>query len=244
VDLARVLAAERAAPVAPVAAVGVDDDLAAGEPAVALRAADAELPGRVDVVHRLLVEELRRHDLLHHVLDDRLPEGRVGDVGAMLRGDDDGLRAHGLAVPVLDGHLALAIGEQEGQLPRLAGLRELLPDAVRRVDGEGHVLLGLVAGEAEHHALVAGSLLLEQALALGDALGDVRRLLLDRDDHRAAVAVEAALGARVADVADDTLGELAELRLALTGDLASYPHPAGLDERLAGDAAVRVLGHA
>ena len=39
VDLARVLAAERAAAVAAVAAVGVDDDLPAGEAAVALRAA-------------------------------------------------------------------------------------------------------------------------------------------------------------------------------------------------------------
>src|SRR6185436_19855900 len=48
VDLGGVLAAERAAAVAGHAAVGVDDDLAAGEPAVAHRAADDELAGRVD----------------------------------------------------------------------------------------------------------------------------------------------------------------------------------------------------
>ena len=48
VDLRRVLARERAAAVAGHAAVGVDDDLAAGEAAVADRAADHELAGRVD----------------------------------------------------------------------------------------------------------------------------------------------------------------------------------------------------
>ena len=49
VDLGRVLAGEGAAAVRRRAAVGVDDDLAAGEAAVAVRAADDELAGRVDV---------------------------------------------------------------------------------------------------------------------------------------------------------------------------------------------------
>ena len=49
VDLGRVLARERAAAVRRSAAVGVDDDLAAGEPGVAHRPADHELAGRVDV---------------------------------------------------------------------------------------------------------------------------------------------------------------------------------------------------
>src|SRR5690606_17147902 len=49
VNLGRVLAGEGAAAVAGHAAVGVDDDLAAGQAAVAHRAADHELAGRVDV---------------------------------------------------------------------------------------------------------------------------------------------------------------------------------------------------
>jgi hypothetical protein len=112
------------------------------------RSADDRLAGRVDVVDRLLVEELRRHDLLHHLLDDRLLQRHVGHLGAMLRRHDDGLGAHRLAVAVLDGDLALAVGQQEGQLARLAGLGELLADAMRGIDGEGHVLLRLVAGVA------------------------------------------------------------------------------------------------
>ena len=49
VDLRGVLAAESAAAVAAHAAVGVDDDLAAGHAGVAVRTADDELAGRVDV---------------------------------------------------------------------------------------------------------------------------------------------------------------------------------------------------
>src|SRR6478735_4994728 len=48
VDLGRVLAGEGAAAVAGHAAVGVDDDLAAGQAGVAHRAADLETPGGVD----------------------------------------------------------------------------------------------------------------------------------------------------------------------------------------------------
>ena len=49
VDLGRILAGEGAAAVRRRAAVGVDDDLAAGEAGVAVGAADVELAGRIDV---------------------------------------------------------------------------------------------------------------------------------------------------------------------------------------------------
>ena len=49
---------ERAAAVAGHAAVGVDDDLAAGEPAVGVRAAELEVAGRVDEDLEVVVVEL------------------------------------------------------------------------------------------------------------------------------------------------------------------------------------------
>src|SRR4029078_5662970 len=71
VDLARVLAAERAAAVATHAAVGVDDDLASGEATVGVRAAEHERPGRVDphlvVVVGELLGDRRADDLLYEV---------------------------------------------------------------------------------------------------------------------------------------------------------------------------------
>ena len=60
VDLGRILAAERAATVAAPAAVGVDDDLPAGQAAVAVRAADHEAAGRVDVVGDVAASTSRR----------------------------------------------------------------------------------------------------------------------------------------------------------------------------------------
>src|SRR5207247_5325908 len=127
-----------------------------------------------------------------------------------LRGDDHRVGAQRPPAAVLDRHLALAVGTEEGEEPRAPRFAEPLPDAVRGVDGEGHVLPGLVAGVAEHHALVARALLLEEPLALGDALRDVERLPLDRRHDGAAVAVEAALRG-VAAVADPVLRDLAEV---------------------------------
>ena len=69
-----------------------------------------------------------------------------------------------------------------------------LVETVRQHDRQRHQLRGLVAGEAEHHALIAGA-------ADVDAHRDVARLLADRDQHRRGVAVEAEAGVGVADLA-------------------------------------------
>ena len=42
-------------------------------------------------------------------------------------------------------------------MPSLRTLGQLLHQAVGQVNGERHQAIGLVAGEADHHALVAGS---------------------------------------------------------------------------------------
>ena len=52
------------------AAVGVDDDLAAGEASVAHRAADDEAPGGVDEVLGVGIEQVGGDDRLDDVLDD------------------------------------------------------------------------------------------------------------------------------------------------------------------------------
>ena len=62
VDLGWILAAEGAAAVTAPAAVGVDDDLAAGETAVAVRTADDELAGRVDVIIDVAGDQFCRQD--------------------------------------------------------------------------------------------------------------------------------------------------------------------------------------
>ena len=74
-----------------------------------------------------------------------------------------------------------------------------------------------------------------------DALGDVRRLLLDRDQRAAGLVVEAVVGARVADVADRLADDLLEVDVGLRRDLAEDDDEAGGGGRLAGDAGVGVV---
>ena len=106
------------------------------------------------------------------------------DLRAVLGGDHHGVDPPGLAVLVLDRDLALAVGPQPGEPSGLAELRQPDRQLVGQLDRHGHQIRRLVAGKAEHQALVAGALLLVQALALGDALRDVRALLAQRPPSR------------------------------------------------------------
>jgi hypothetical protein len=120
VHLGRVLARKRAAAMGRRAAIGIDDDLAPGQARVAIRAADLEAAGGVDVIDRLVREQLGRdhrgHGLLH-------PGFQLGILGAfviarlVLGGDDDGGAGGGAAILEAQGHLALGVGFEEGAAP-------------------------------------------------------------------------------------------------------------------------------
>jgi hypothetical protein len=79
-------------------------------------------------------------------------------------------------------------------LPFAADVGLLLDELVGELDGQGHELGGIAAGEAEHHALVA------RALAV-DAHGDVGGLLVEATST-AQVGVEPHVAGGVADLAD------------------------------------------
>ena len=236
VHLRGVLARESAAAVAGVAAVGVDDYLAAGQTGVAVWSADDEAAGRVDVVFRLAVQELLRNDGLDDVLDQILLDLLLGHVGVVLRGDQDGIHAHGLIVFVFDGHLGLAVRTQVGQHAVLADLRQLHRQLVSQRDGQRHEFRGLRAGVAEHDALVAGA-----ADFLVRAHGDVRGLLVHRDDDAGAERIEAVFALRVADVGDHLAGDALDVDVAGRGHFAHDHHEAGRRAGLAGDSAQLVL---
>ena len=117
-------------------------------------------------------------------------------------------------------------------------------------DGQRHELRRLVAGEAEHHALVAGALQVEHVVVVDvgahlegvrHALADVGRLFVDGDHDAAGLVVVAVQRVRVADLADRLAHDLGDVHVGLGGDLAGDEGKAGGDERLAGHAAVRVV---
>ena len=234
VDLRGIFSRERAAAVTSAAAVRVDDDLAAGEAGVALRSADHEAAGRVDVEDGVAIEQLGRHGRLDHLLDDRFAQIGVADVRRVLRGDDDRAGADRTLAVVLDGDLRLAVGTEEIEVARLARFGEALDELVRERDRQRHQLRRLADGEAEHEALIAGA-------AGIDALRDVGRLRIDRGDHGAGLAVETVLGARVADLADGVADDGGKIDVGLGRDLARDHGHAGGDQRLTGDAAERIF---
>src|SRR5205814_10050077 len=105
VDFRRVFAAERAATVARVTAVRVDDDLAARESGIAHRPADGERAGAVHAIDRVLVEPPRGDRGLHHDLLDIRLDALLRHAGVVLRRDDDGVDSLRYAARVLHGHL-------------------------------------------------------------------------------------------------------------------------------------------
>ncbi len=66
------------------AAVGVNDDLAAGQSAVPHRSADHEPAGRVDEVAGIRVKQFSRNNRFNDLLDDMFFNLRMIDVGGVL----------------------------------------------------------------------------------------------------------------------------------------------------------------
>src|SRR5262249_3514191 len=101
------------------------------------------------------------------------------------------------------------------------------------------------------HPLVARAGLVERVVVarvvlnlvrVVDAERDVRRLLVDRDDDAARFRVEAVLRPRVADVLDRVADDLPDVDVRVGRHLAGDDDETGRDERLARDAAVRIVG--
>ena len=217
-------------------AVGVDDDLAAGEPGVALRSANDEPAGRVDVHrHLLLRAELIGDRRLDHLFSNLAAQLRRGDRVGVLRRENDGVDVHRHVVLVQHRHLRLAIGTKPLESLRSPHIGELLRDAVREHDRKRHQLVRLVGRVTEHHPLVAG--------ATGvDAHRDVGRLRADAVDDRAGVEVVAIARVGVADALDRPAHDARDVDVRLGRDLTGYAGETGRDERFAGDTGRRIVG--
>ena len=166
----------------------------------------------------------------------------------MLRGDNDGIDSDGAALLViLNGDLGLAVGSEIGELAEFPDGGELLCELMGQGDGHRHELRGLVAGVAEHHALVAGTVLELVIFAvlvlkgLVNAHSDIAGLLVNVRDDAAGVAVKAVFCAVVAYLTNDLARDTRNVNIALGAYLAHDMDKAGGDGGLAGDAPLRVL---
>ena len=229
-----------------VSAVGVHDDLPPGQSGVPRGAADNEPARGIDQIPGLPADQLRGNHGLHHLLQQLLPDLLLGNLRRVLGGDHHRVHRHGLAVLIHHGHLGLAVGPQPGQGAVLPHLRQLAGQPVAQGDGHGQQLRRLVAGVAEHHALVAGAglpgLFLPALQGLVHALGDVRALGMHRGEHGAGVAVKVLFTAVVSDVQHHLPGDIGDLHPGGGADLAHHVDNAGGGEGFAGHPGLGILG--
>ena len=255
------------------AAVGVDDDLAAGQTGVAVRASDHELAGRVDVKDDLGVEQggdpwfddgpdSRKKNLedilfdlvVHRLVDSILSEpgnGLLvahpaefgGDEFVVLGGNHYGVDPHRVVgLVIFDGELGFGVRPQVRHQLRVvvADAGENLEGDVGEIERQRKIVLGVAAGIAEHHSLVAGPLLVR---VLPDHTAvDVVALLVDCRKHSAGRAVEHVFALVVADAVDDTAYRLLDVHIGILGaHFAADYHQSGGAESLTGHLGLFIL---
>ena len=114
---------------------------------------------------------------------------------------------------VLDGDLGFAVGAEVGKVAVLADFGEPHGEFVRQRDRHRHQLRRLIAGVAEHHALVAGP-------AGIHAHGDIARLFVDAGNDRAGIGVESKQRVVVADGGDGAANQGLEIDVGFGGNFA------------------------
>src|SRR5687768_11805172 len=223
------------------AAVGIDDDLAAGEAGVTERPTDHEVPGGVDKDAGAAVEISSGDNLSDNRVLDVSADAFLVDIVVVLSRDDDGIHADGLAVRILNSYLALAIWPEIRDAALLPGVGQLPAQILGKLDGERHQLRCLIAGETDHHALVASAdrfdlgighlalLLFERVI---DAHCDVGRLTGETNVD-VAVGGRTQLAAGVADAVEHAAHQLLDfLRRRQWGHFAIDRDPITLVVRL------------
>lgn len=198
------------------------------------------------MVDGVLIKQIGRDDLLDDFLKDLGTEIGGGDFLGVLGGNDDGVDPQRdgstTILLVLDGDLGLRVGAEPGKGAGATSNSHGGVELVGKHDGEGHQLLGLVCRVSEHDTLVTGTVILERAVV--ETLGDIGRLLLDRDENVAGLVVEALGRVVVANLLNGLADNLLVVDLGLGGDFTENHDHAGLGGGLAGDLGGRVFPEA
>ena len=223
-----------------IAAVGVANNLSAGKTGVPVRAADDEVTGGVDVDvgHLLQGEAVLGQHRGDDTLPDVLPQLLDFKIGAVHDRNHHGFNAHHLIVLViLRRHLGLAVGTEQVVAADAGG--EPVGKSPGHGGRQGHQLLGLGAGTAEHHALVSCA-----AYLVVGAQGNVGRLGMNPALDFHGIGIKAALRVHIADFPDHLPGYRRVVHLGTGGNLAADEAEVGGDHGFAGYPGIRVLGKA
>ncbi len=134
-------------------------------------------------------------------------------------------------------HLALGVRTHEGQLLVAPHLRVVFHQTVRQINRQRHQAAGLVAGETEHHPLVARATRVHTHR-------DVSRLRVDVAVHLAGVGGEADRRVHIADLADGVAHQLVHDgpgQRRPCGDLTRHHRQVGRHHRLACHPALGIM---
>ena len=111
---------------------------------------------------------------------------------------------------------------------------------MRKVERERHIVGSLIAGVAEHHALVAGTLVFSHG-AFHTAV-DVLRLLVQSREYATRFGVKLQLAAGVAYAANHATSHLHKVDVGIALHLAGNKHLSGGNESFASHLRLRVVG--
>ena len=169
VYLGRIFARKRTAAVRGGPAVGIDDNLAPGQPRVTVRPTDDESPRRVHMPFGVFGNPAFGQHFQNIRLDNRANVLRFLLFVLVLGGQHNGCHFHRLAILIAQRQLRFRIRPQCGFSPRFAHFGQSAQNGVGIVNGGRHVLWRLQRGIAKHDALIAGPVAVHP-------LGNMRRL--------------------------------------------------------------------
>ena len=214
-------------------------------------AADHETPCGIDKEFRILIHHLRRKHLVENIFLNIRVNLLLGHRIIMLRRQNNGVQPAGLSVfIILHRYLRLSVRTQIAERAVFANLGQPSRQLMGKGDGIRHKLRRFVGGIAEHHSLVAGADRVQLVLChrvlprlqrLIDAHGNIRRLLVDRDDHAAGITVKAIFCPVITNLSDGLSHYLLNIHISMSSNLTHNHNKSGGTASLAGNSAHRIL---
>ena len=193
------------------------------------------------MINSVLVKKLRGNNLFNYLFNNVFFQCFVFYVGRVLGRKHDGMHPYGFVVFILNSHLRLGIGPEVLEQFFLARLGNGFYKPVGKMNGKRHKLFRFIACITEHHTLVSRTLFFVKALAFGNALRNIGRLLMHRHQNPAALRIEAEIRIVIADFGDGLTNNALNVNDGLAGDFARNDHEARGHQGLAGNAGVSVL---
>ncbi len=203
------------------ATVGIHNDLATSQTAIALRATNHELAGGVHQEAGFLGQQVRREAWTNDVFDHSFVNVFLGHFRRVLSGQHHSVHFGRTAIHVAEGHLGFGVRAQPGQTAIFAQLALALHQTVCVPDRSRHQIRGFVARVAKHQPLVASALVQQLFWAAIHTLGDIGRLLVIGHQNGAGLVINAVIAIVIANALDGVTGNLDVIHVGVRGDLAS-----------------------